>query len=127
MSEPTEAGGPPAGMIDAHLHLTTERMIRRMMERPQTMREEALRRSRVRGMTLEERLKPVAGGTLEQHAANWLSAFDQAGGGGGGFVAGGAGHDEVAEFIAQNPRRGHGVGSLAAPRPPDAARTVRTF
>ena len=127
MSEPTEAGGPPAGMIDAHLHLTTERMIRRMMERPQTMREEALRRSRVRGMTLEERLKPVAGVTLEQHAANWLSAFDQAGVAGGVFIAVGEANDEMAEFIAQNPTRLHGVGSLADPRHPDAARTVRTF
>lgn len=127
MPDPAVSGGPSARMIDAHLHLTTERMVRRMIERPPAMRGEALRRSRPRGMTIEERLKPVAGITLEQHAANWLSAFDQAGVGGGVFIAVGEANDEMAEFVALNPQRLHGVGSLGDPRHPDAARTVRTF
>jgi len=120
-------GGPVGGMIDAHLHLTTERMVRRFTERQPTIREEALRRARPRGLTSEERIKPVAGVTLEQHAANWLAAFDQAGVAGGVFIAVGEGNDDMAEFLALNPRRLHGVGALADPRHPDAARTVRTF
>ncbi|MDQ7851105.1 MAG: amidohydrolase family protein [Armatimonadota bacterium] len=124
---PAGTGTPPGDIIDAHLHLTTEGMIRRMMERPPAIREEARRRSRVRGMTLEERLQPVAGVTLEQHAAAWLAAFDQAGVAGGVFIAVGEANEEMARFVALNPRRLHGVGSLADPRHPDAARTVRTF
>ncbi len=119
--------GSPAGFIDAHLHLITEEMVRRMMVRPLALREEALRRSRPRGMTWEDRMKPLRGVSLEQHAASWLAAFDQAGVDGGIFIAGGEGNDEMAAFVALDPARLHGVGSLVDPRHPDAARTVRTF
>jgi hypothetical protein len=119
--------GVPGGYIDAHLHLSTEGMVRRIMERAPTIREEALRRSRLGGMTLGERLKVVVGVTVQQHAANWLAAFDQAGVAGGVFIAVGEGNDEMAEFVARNPQRLHGLGSLVDPRHPDAAKTVRTF
>ncbi len=124
---PAASAAPPGGIIDAHLHLTTERMVRRIMERPGTIREEAQRRSRSRGMTLEDRLKPVTGVSLKQHARTWLSAFDQAGVAGGVFIAVGEGNEDMAEFIALNPQRLHGVGSLADPRHPDVARQVRAF
>ncbi len=127
MASSAASGGPPAGMIDAHLHLTTESMIRAMMGRQPTIREEAVRRSRPRGMTWEDRLKPVAGVSLEQHAATWLHAFDQSGVTGGVFIAVGEANDEMAAFIAQNPQRLHAVGSLADPRHSDAGRTVRSF
>lgn len=114
-------------MIDAHLHLVTETMLRRVMERPSNLREEGRRRARVRGTTVEERLKPVQGVTLEEHARHWLTSFDQAGIEGGVFIAVGEGNEEMARFLALNPHRLHGVGSLVDPTHPDAPRIVRTF
>jgi len=118
-------GVPPP--IDAHLHLVTAEMFRRMRERPGTLRAEAVARARLRGKTFEERRKALEGITLEQHAATWLASFDQAGVAGGCFIAVGEGNDELASFVAINPERLHGIGSLADPRHPDAARTIRTF
>jgi len=121
------AAGTGAGIIDAHLHLATEAMIRRIQGRPSGQREAAVERSRPRGMSWEDRLKPVLGVSLEQHAATWVGAFDEAGVEGGVFIAVGEANDEIAAFVALNPGRLHGVGSLADPRHPDAARTVRGF
>lgn len=117
----------PSAIIDAHLHLVTATMIQRLRERPQTLRDRAVQQARPRGMSLEERMRKLQGMTLEEQAAQWLAAFDQAGVDGGVFIAVGEGNDELAGFVAINPDRLHGVGSLTDPRHPDAARTVRTF
>ncbi|MBI3976341.1 MAG: amidohydrolase [Armatimonadetes bacterium] len=122
----TTASGVPL-LIDAHLHLVTAEMFRRMRERPGTLRAEAVARARVRGKTFEERRAALEGITLEQHAATWLAAFEQAGVRGGCFIAVGEGNDELASFVAINPERLWGIGSLTDPRHPDAARTVRSF
>ncbi len=121
-----ETPGPPV-IIDAHLHLVTATMIQRLRERPQTLRDRAVQQARPRGMSLEERMRKLQGMTLEEQAAQWLAAFDQAGVDGGVFIAVGEGNDELAGFVAINPDRLHGAGSLTDPRHPDAARTVRTF
>ena len=118
--------GPPV-IIDAHLHLTTETMMRRLQGRPTALREQAIQRARSRGMSVEERMRQVEGVALEEHAATWLRAFDEAGVRGGVFIAVGEGNDEMAAFIALDSQRLHGVGSLVDPRHPDAARTVRAF
>lgn len=117
----------PSAIIDAHLHLVTATMIQRLRERPQTLRDRAVQQARPRGISLEERMRKLQGMTLEEQAAQWLAAFDQAGVDGGVFIAVGEGNDELAGFVAINPDRLHGVGSLTDPRHPDAARTVRTF
>ncbi len=121
------AGGGMPRLIDAHLHLFTAGMMRRMGERSSLLRAEAVARSRVRGKSFEERLAALEGITLEQHAASWLASFDQAGVDGGLFIAMRGANEELAAFVALNPGRLHGIGSLADPRDPDAARTIRRF
>lgn len=121
------AGASVPLLIDAHLHLITAGMFRRMRERPSQLRAEAVARARVRGKSFEERRAALEGITLEQHASTWLASFDEAGVDSGLFIGVGEGNDELAAFVALNPERLHGIGSLADPRHPDAARTIRGF
>jgi hypothetical protein len=121
------AGAGVSRLIDAHLHLFTAEMFRRIQERPGQLRAEAVARSRVRGKSFEERRAALEGVTLEQHASTWLAAFDQAGVVGGLFIAMRGANEELAAFVALNPERLWGIGSLADPRDPDAARTIRRF
>ncbi len=114
-------------MIDSHLHLITANMIRRLRGRAQPYRTQAVQAARFRGKTLEERLKELEGYTLEDHARQWLEAFDTAGIDIGAFIAVGEGNEELAQFVALHPRRFAGWGSLADPREPDAASTVARF
>lgn len=122
----TIAGADVPLLIDAHLHLITAEMFRAMRERS-GLRAEAVARARIRGKTFEERRAALEGITLEQHASTWLASFDQAGVRGGLFIAMGGVNDELAAFVALNPERLWGIGSLADPRHPDAARTIRGF
>jgi len=114
-------------IIDSHLHLATANMLRRLRERVQPYRQQAVAASRVRGQTLDERLKELEGYTLEDHARQWLKAFDTAGIDVGAFIAVGEGNEELAQFVALYPRRFAGWGSLTDPRHPDAASTVARF
>ncbi len=114
-------------IIDSHLHLITANMLRRLRERPQPYRKQAIEAARFRGKTFEERLKELEGYTLEDHARQWREAFDAAGVDLGAFIAVGEGNEELAQFVALNPRRFAGWGSLADPCHPDAARTVARF
>lgn len=114
-------------IIDSHLHLFTASMLRRQRERPPAYRQKAVESMRVRGKTFEERLAELEGLSLEDHARSWLEAFDQAGVEAGGFIAVGEGNDELSRFVALNPQRLLGWGSLTDPRHPDAARTVARF
>ncbi len=114
-------------IIDSHLHLITAAMLRRQRERSPAYRQKAVESMRVRGKTLEERLAELEGQSLEDHARSWLEAFDQAGVASGAFIAVGEGNDELSRFVALNPQRLLGWGSLTDPRHPDAARTVARF
>ena len=122
----TPGAGVPL-LIDAHLHLITAETFRQMRDRSSQLRAEAVARARLRGKSFEERRAALEGITLEQHASTWLASFDQAGVQGGLFIAMGGANDELASFVAFNPARLHGIGSLADPRHPDAARTIRGF
>jgi len=125
---PGPAGAPARlPVIDAHLHLVTEEMVRRTVGRYGTLREAAVRQARVRGRTLEERLEALRGVTVEEHARRWLRAFDEAGVAAGLFIAVGEANEELAAFTAVQPDRLHVIGSLVDPRHPDAPRLVRTF
>ncbi len=114
-------------ITDSHLHLITANMLRRARERAQPYRKQALAAARFRGKTFEERLKELEGYTLEEHARQWLEAFDTAGVDVGAFIAVGEGNEELAQFVALHPDRFAGWGSLADPGHPDAARTVARF
>lgn len=114
-------------IIDSHLHLITADMIRRQRERIQPIRKQAVQAARIRGMSFEEILKGLEGRTLEDHARQWLEAFDAAGVAMGAFIAAGEGNDELAEFVALHPDRFAGWGSLSDPRHPDAARIFAQF
>ncbi len=114
-------------MIDSHLHLITANMIRRFRERAQPYRKQAVEAARFRGKTFEERLKELESLTLEDHARQWVEAFDTAGIDVGAFIAVGEGNEELAQFVALHPRRFAGWGSLADPRESDAAATVARF
>lgn len=114
-------------IIDSHLHLVTASMLRRQRERMPTYRKKGAESARIRGMTLEERLKELEELTLEDHARAWQQAFDAAGVEAGAFIAVGEGNEELAQFAALNPQRFLGWGSLADPRHPDAWRAVAKF
>ncbi len=114
-------------IIDSHLHIITAGMMHRQRERMPSYRKKAVESARVRGKTFEERIKELEGLTLEDHARSWVEAFDAAGVEAGGFIAVGENNDELAAFVALNPRRFIGWGSLSDPRHPDAWRTVSRF
>lgn len=114
-------------IIDSHLHLITAQMLRRQRDRFPSYRKKAVESARIRGKSFEERLKELEQLTLEDHARSWLEAFDQAGVEAGAFIAVGEGNEELAQFVALNPQRFLGWGSLPDPRHPDAARTVARF
>ncbi len=117
----------PVAIFDSHLHLITASMLRRSRDRMPSHRPKAVEAVRVRGKTFEERLAELEGMSLEDHAGSWLAAFDQAGIETGGFIAVGEGNEELARFVAINPQRLAGWGSLVDPRQADAARTVAQF
>ncbi|MDQ7843153.1 MAG: amidohydrolase family protein [Armatimonadota bacterium] len=114
-------------IIDSHLHLITAAMLRRQRERLPQYRKKAMEAARVRGKTFEERLAELEGKSLEDHARSWLQAFDAAGVQAGAFIAVGEGNEELSRFVAMNPQRLIGWGSLSDPRHPDAGRTVAQF
>jgi uncharacterized protein len=115
------------GILDSHLHLITAGMMRTQRSRWPSIRKKATEAVRIRGKTFEERLAELEGKSLEDHARSWLAEFDKAGVAAGAFIAVGEGNDELAQFVAINPQRLIGWGSLADPRHPDAARTVAKF
>ena len=90
-------------------------------------RQKAVESARVRGKTFEERLAELEGRSLEDHARSWLAEFDKAGVDTGAFIAVGEGNEELSRFVAINPKRFIGWGSLADPRHSEAARTVAQF
>src|SRR5436309_14747268 len=102
-------------------------MLRRSRERMPAYRQKAVESARVRGKTFEERLAELEGRSLEDHARSWLAEFDKAGVDTGAFIAVGEGNEELSRFVAINPKRFPGWGSLTHPRPPEAARTVAQF
>jgi len=114
-------------IIDSHLHLVTASMLRRQRERSPAYRQKAVETARVRGKTFEERLAELEGVSVADHARSWLRSFDEAGVEAGAFIAVGEGNDELSQFVALNPQRLLGWGSLVDPRHPDAARTVARF
>lgn len=114
-------------IIDSHLHLITAGMLGRQRDRFPSYRKKAVESARIRGKSFEGRLKELEQLTLEDHARSWLEAFDQAGVEAGAFIAVGEGNEELARFVAPNPQRFLGWGSLPDPRHPDAARTVARF
>ncbi len=113
--------------IDAHLHLHTAIMFRRMLDRMSAYRAPARERVRARGRTFQERIAHLESVTLADQAAMWLDRFDTAGVQAGLFIAMGEANEELAEFIRMRPERLIGCGSLIDPAHPDAARTVRRF
>src|SRR2546425_11115774 len=102
-------------------------MLRRGRERMPAYRQKAVESARMRGKTYEERLAELEGLSLEDHARSWLVEFDKAGVETGGFIAVGEGNDELARFVALNPRRVVGWGALGDPRHSTPARTVAQF
>jgi len=114
-------------ILDSHLHLITASMTFRIRERMPAYRKKAVDAARWRGKTFEERMKELEGQTLEDHARHWLEAFDTAGVEAGGFIAVGEANEELAQFVALNPARLIGWGSLTDPRHPDAWRQVARF
>ena len=114
-------------IIDSHLHLITAHMMRRQRERLPVYRQRAVEAARVRGKSFEERMKELEHLTVEDQARSWLPAFDAAGVEAGAFIAVGEANDELAQFVAINPQRFLGWGSLSDPRHPDAGRTVARF
>jgi len=114
-------------IIDSHLHLITAAMLRRQRERMPSYRKRAVDAARIRGKTFEERLRELEALALEDHARSWLEAFDAAGVEAGAFIAAGEGNEELGRFVAHNPRRFIGWGSLSDPRHPDAWRAVSGF
>jgi uncharacterized protein len=112
-------------IVDAHLHLATASMFRRLRSRPWALRpkaQEALMNARV-----AERFASLEGVTIGEHAARWKAAFDQAGVATGAFIAIGEGNEELAEFVRHAPDRFQAWGSVVDPSAPDAAATVRRF
>src|SRR3989442_14667843 len=114
-------------MVDSHLHLITASMLRRVRERMPAIRQKAVESARMRGKTYEERLAELEGLSLEDHARSWLVEFDKAGVETGGFIAVGEGNDELARFVAINPRRFVGWGALGGPPDPPPARKAPQF
>ncbi|MDR7438196.1 MAG: amidohydrolase family protein [Armatimonadota bacterium] len=114
-------------IFDSHLHLITADMLRRQRDRLPAYRQKAVQAATVRGKSYDDRLAELDGKTLEDHARYWLAEFDAAGVEAGAFIAVGEANEELAAFVALNPRRLFGWGSLADPRHPDAARTVARF
>jgi predicted TIM-barrel fold metal-dependent hydrolase len=114
-------------IIDSHLHLITASMLRRTRDRMPVYRQKAVQSAQIRGKSFEERLAELDGTSLEEHARSWLTAFDQAGVDAGAFIAVGEGNEELSRFVALNPKRLLGWGSLTDPRHPDSARTVAQF
>lgn len=114
-------------IIDSHLHLITASMMLRIRERMPSYRTKAVESARWRGKTFEERMNALEGQTLEDHTRSWLDAFDSAGVETGAFIAVGEANEELAQFVALNPSRLIGWGSLADPRDPDAWRQVARF
>lgn len=111
-------------VLDSHLHLITATMYRRMEDRFPGIRRAALKDVHSRA---SERLRQLEGLTLEDHARMWLTAFDQAGVEAGAFIAVGEANEELARFVAINPRRLLGWGSLSDPRHPDAPKILEEF
>src|SRR3989441_11527836 len=114
-------------MVDSHLHLIPASMLRRVRERMPAIRQKAVESARMRGKTYEERLAELEGLSLEDHARSWLAEFDKAGVETGAFIAVGEGNDELARFVAINPRRVVGWGALVDPRGATAAGAVAPF
>jgi len=114
-------------ILDSHLHIITANMTLRIRERMPAYRKKAVEAARWRGKTFEERVKELEGQTLEDHARYWLDAFDTAGVEAGAFIAVGEANEELAQFVALNPTRLIGWGSLSDPKHPDAWRQVARF
>jgi predicted TIM-barrel fold metal-dependent hydrolase len=114
-------------ILDSHLHLFTANMVRQSRERMPAYRQRAVESARWRGKTFEERTKELEGLTLEDHARSWLDAFDAAGVEAGAFIAMGGANEELGQFVALNPARLIGWGSVADPKHPDAWREVARF
>src|SRR5213596_1217570 len=91
-------------------------MLRRSRERMPAYRQKAVESARVRGKTFEERLAELEGRSLENHARSWLAEFDKAGVDTGAFIAVGEGNEELSRFVAINPKRFIGWGSLTVPQ-----------
>jgi predicted TIM-barrel fold metal-dependent hydrolase len=113
-------------ILDSHLHLTTAKMMH-TRARMAAYRQKAVQGVRWRGKTFEERVKELEGQTLEDHARSWLDAFDAAGVEAGAFIAVGEANEELGQFVALNPSRLIGWGSLSDPKHPDAWRQVSRF
>jgi predicted TIM-barrel fold metal-dependent hydrolase len=114
-------------IIDSHLHIFTANMVRQSRDRMPAYRQKAVESARWRGKTFEERVKELEGLTLEDHARSWLDAFDTAGVEAGAFIAMGGANEELAQFVALNPARLIGWGSVVDPKHPDAWREVARF
>lgn len=113
-------------ILDSHLHLITANMMQTRARMP-AYRQKAVQGVRWRGKTFEERVRELEGQTLEDHARSWLDAFDAAGVEAGAFIAVGEANEELGQFVALNPTRLIGWGSLSDPKHPDAWRQVSRF
>jgi hypothetical protein len=114
----------PLEVIDAHVHLVTPRMVERTLRPNVPIRAPALEAA---ARARRNRLRQLAGESLEEIAAWWERELDRHGVAAAFFIAVGEANEELAEFCALNPRRFFGWGSLADPLHPDAPRVVGRF
>lgn len=111
-------------IIDAHVHLVTPRMVEGVV-RPALQARASAQQAAVQAR--RNRLRELAGSTLEEIAAWWERELDRHGVYAAFFIAVGEANGELAEFCALNPRRFFGWGSLADPLHPDAPRILARF
>ncbi len=114
----------PFPVIDAHVHLVTPRMVERAVRPTAPIRAPALEAA---ARARRNRLRELAGQTLEEIAAWWERHLDGHGLAAAFFIAVGEANEELADFCALNPKRFFGWGSLQDPLHPDAARVVARF
>ncbi len=114
-------------IVDSHLHLVTAGMFRRLRARPWGLRPPAMAALTAVGGRWAERMERLEGVSLQQHAAQWVAAFDRARVETGFFIAVGEGNEELAGFVSLNPSRFQAWGSVMDPTGSDAAATVRRF
>lgn len=113
--------------VDSHLHLVTAAMYHRLTARPWPIRPQARERMTGARGRWAGRLAALERLTLQDLAAQWTRAFDQAGVAAGFFIAVGDHNEELAQFVRLNPARFQAWGSVLDPQAPDAAATVRRF
>lgn len=111
-------------IIDAHVHLVTPRMVEGGV-RPAAQVRASAQQAAVQAR--RNRLRELAGSTLEEIAEWWERELDRHGVCAAFFIAVGEANAELAEFCALNPRRFFGWGSLADPLHPDAPRILARF